>query len=70
MMRNKRNWLCECKRCHAYIMHDGAGSGMTITLTKKEAYKIKSDFERDMMQIIGSQLEKGIREGISKGEKA
>ena len=32
-------------------MHDGAISGMSITLTKKEAYKTKKDLEYQIAEI-------------------
>lgn len=50
-MFDKRNWLCECHRCGLYVMHDGAISRGTITITKKMAEETKRDFERDMMEF-------------------
>ena len=50
-MMDKRNWLCRCKRCGYYLMHDGAMSGLTILLNEKEAYQIKNDFEDDIARI-------------------
>lgn len=35
VMRDKRNWLCQCHRCGLYEMRDGAISGMSVTLTKR-----------------------------------
>jgi hypothetical protein len=32
-------------------MHDGAISGKSITLTKREAYKAKKDFEYQIAEI-------------------
>ena len=32
-------------------MHDGAISGMSVTLTKREAYKVKKDFEYRIAEI-------------------
>lgn len=54
-MFDKRNWLCKCKRCGYYLMHDGAGSGLTILLTKKEAYRIKDEYENDVVKILERQ---------------
>lgn len=45
-MIDKRNWLCQCKRCGLYVMHDGAISGMSVTLTKRGAMNTKRDFDR------------------------
>lgn len=53
-MMDKRNWLCRCKRCGYYLMHDGAGSGLTILLNEKEAYQIKNDFEKDVARILNN----------------
>lgn len=51
VMGNKRNWLCQCHRCGLYEMHDGAISGGSVTLTKREAYKVKKDFEYQIAEI-------------------
>ncbi len=51
VMKDKRNWLCQCHRCGMYEMHDGATSGMSVTLTKREAYRIKKDFEYQIAEI-------------------
>ena len=51
VMKDKRNWLCQCHRCGLYEMHDGAISGMSVTLTKKEAYKVKKDIEYQIAEI-------------------
>ena len=51
VMKDKRNWLCQCHRCGMYEMHDGAISGKSITLTKREAYKAKKDFEHQIAEI-------------------
>lgn len=51
VMRDKRNWLCQCHRCGMYEMRDGAISGMRVTLTKKEAYEIKRDIEYQIAEI-------------------
>ena len=45
VMKDKRNWLCQCHRCGRYEMHDGAISGNSVTLTEKEAYEVKRDLE-------------------------
>lgn len=49
IMRDKRNWLCKCHRCGLYEMHDGAISGLTITLTKSQAMRTKLEFEREIL---------------------
>lgn len=54
-MSDKRNWLCRCKRCGYYVMHDGVISGLTILLTKKEAYRLKNDFENDVAMLLNNQ---------------
>ena len=59
VMKDKRNWLCQCHRCGLYEMHDGAISGMSVTLTKKEAYKIKKDLEHQIAEIERIMNEKG-----------
>ena len=51
VMNDKRNWLCQCHRCGLYEMHDGAISGTSVTLTKREAYKVKKDFEYQIAEI-------------------
>lgn len=51
VMRDKRNWLCQCHRCGLYEMRDGAISGMSVTLTKREAYTVKRDFEYQIAEI-------------------
>lgn len=44
VMIDKRNWLCECHRCGLYIAHDGASSGITVPMSRREAYKLKDEF--------------------------
>lgn len=51
-MLDCRNWLCRCHRCGVYLMHDGAISGGTITVSKRTAYKIKAEFEEQFAQIV------------------
>lgn len=51
IMIDKRNWLCKCHRCGLYEMHDGAISNQTLTLTKSGAYRLKMEFERDVMNM-------------------
>lgn len=53
-MIDKRNWLCKCHRCGLYIMHDGAMSGQSIVMTKREAYEIKREFEQEFVNTIYS----------------
>ena len=51
VMKDKRNWLCQCHRCGLYEMHDGAISGISVTLTKREAYIVKRDIEYQIAEI-------------------
>lgn len=51
IMRDKRNWICKCHRCGLYEMHDGAISGLSITLTKSQAMRTKLEFERDILNF-------------------
>lgn len=51
-MLDKRDWLCRCHRCGLYVMHDGAISNMTLTLTKRDAYRIKKEFEDEFRRLI------------------
>ena len=51
VMRDKRNWLCQCHRCGMYEMHDGAITGESVTLTKREAYEVKRDLEYQIAEI-------------------
>ena len=51
VMKDKRNWLCQCHRCGLYEMRDGAISGGSVTLTKREAYKVKKDLEYQIAEI-------------------
>lgn len=66
VMKDKRNWLCQCHRCGLYEMHDGAISGMSVTFTKREAYEVKKDVEYQMkdiehqMQVRKKAYEKGL----------
>ena len=59
VMKDKRNWLCQCHRCGLYEMHDGAISGMSVTFTKREAYEVKKDVEYQM-QVRKKAYEKGL----------
>lgn len=47
----KNDWLCQCHRCGLYEMHDGEISGISVILTKKEAYKVKKDLEYQIAEI-------------------
>lgn len=51
VMKDKRNWLCQCHRCGLYEMCDGAISGTSVTLTKREAYVVKRDIEYQIAEI-------------------
>ena len=48
IMIDKRNWLCKCHRCGRYLMHDGAMSGGTVTMSEREALQTKKEFEEQM----------------------
>lgn len=43
VMINPYNLLCPCHRCGFYMMYDSM-SGMGVTITKKQAFKIKQEF--------------------------
>ena len=47
-----RNWMRRCKRCGRYIMHDGAISGITVTLSEREAKQEAEEFMREVERII------------------
>ena len=55
IMNDPRNWLRRCKRCGRYVMHDGAISGITLTLSEKEARQVAKDLEAEIVAIIGRQ---------------
>lgn len=55
IMNDPRNWLRRCKRCGRYVMHDGAISGITLTLSEKEARQAAKDLEAEIVAIIGRQ---------------
>lgn len=59
VMKDKRNWLCQCHRCGLYEIHDGAISGKSVTLTKREAHEIKKDVEYQML-VRKKAYEKGL----------
>lgn len=50
-MIDRRNWLCKCHRCGLYEMHDGAISGISLTVTHKTAMRIKWDFETEFARL-------------------
>lgn len=52
IMHDKRNWLCKCRRCGLYEMHDGAILHKSITLTKSQAMRERMEFERDVMNMM------------------
>lgn len=56
IMLDKRNWLCKCHRCGMYVMHDGATSGGTITVTESQAKQIKMEFEMEMAEFARNSL--------------
>lgn len=50
-MHDSRNWLCECHRCGLYEMHEGAIGGISVTLTKREAYKKRDEFITQVVML-------------------
>ena len=66
-MLDSRNWLCECHRCGLYEMHDGATSGLSVTLTKRGAYKKRDEFITEMI-MFHNLLEKIRRKSIEGSE--
>lgn len=50
-MIDKRNWICKCHRCGLYEMHDGAISGTSITLSRREAERTAAEFEDEVFRI-------------------
>ena len=50
-MLNPRNWLCKCKNCGLYVMHDGAISGKSVLLTERSALKTKQEFIDEAINI-------------------
>lgn len=51
VMRDKRNWLCKCHRCGLYIMHDGAISGQSVTITERMAYETRDELITEFDQL-------------------
>lgn len=68
-MHDSRNWLCECHRCGLYEMHDGATSGLSVTLTKREAYKKRDEFITEVI-MLHNLLEKIRRKSIESSENS
>lgn len=50
-MIDDRNWLCKCHRCGVYIMHDGAMSGMSVPMTKKQALETAAEFIAEIHRV-------------------
>lgn len=46
----KNNWLKRCSRCGLYLMHGDIG---TAILTKRQAMKIKAEFEKEFPYAVG-----------------
>ena len=51
IMLDKRNWLCKCHRCGLYEMRDGAISGITATISKHQAMRIRIELKAEMEEI-------------------
>lgn len=45
----KNNWLKRCSRCGLYLMHGDIG---TVILTKKQAMKIKAEYEKEFPYMV------------------
>ena len=52
IMNDPRNWMRRCKRCGRYVMHDGAISGITLTLSEREAKQEAEEFRQEVERII------------------
>lgn len=50
--QDNRNYLCKCKRCGLYEAHDLL-TNTSITLSEKEAYRFKEEFESEMEMFKG-----------------
>lgn len=48
IIHDKRNWICKCHRCGLYLLHDGANSGMTVTISEKMARRVRKRIEHDI----------------------
>ena len=48
IIHDKRNWICKCHRCGLYLMHDGANSGITVTMSEKTARWVRKRIEHDI----------------------
>lgn len=68
VMRDKRNWLCQCHRCGLYEMHDGAISMQSVTLTKAQAERTAMDFRREAMMVLNARREQAEGEVARHGE--
>ena len=51
VMIDKRNWLCKCHRCGLYEMRDGAISGISVTVTEREAFKTRDEFYKEFSYV-------------------
>ena len=52
IMNDPRNWLRRCKRCGRYVMHDGANSGLTVTLSESEAKQEAEGLRREAEEFM------------------
>ena len=52
IMNDPRNWMRRCKRCGCYLIHDGAISGLTVTLSESEAKQEAEELRREVERII------------------
>ena len=46
----RNNWLKRCSCCGFYLMHGESG---TVILTKRQAMKLKEEFEKEFPYSVG-----------------
>lgn len=51
---SKNNWIKRCSRCGLYLMHGDIG---TVILTKKQAMKIKDEYEKVFPYMVAKENE-------------
>lgn len=51
---NSNNWLKRCSRCGLYLMHGDIGK---VILTKRQAMKIKKEFEKEFPYSVGKKVQ-------------
>lgn len=53
------NWICKCKYCGTYVVHDEA-TGLTVDLPKKKAEELMRELEKDTLRMIQIKLERRV----------